>query len=53
MSDSNSSTNTGFGIGVVLAVLLSWTVNHSIIWCIIHGLIGWLYVIYYLLFVYF
>lgn len=33
-------------IGMVLAGVLSWTVNHSIIWTIIHGCLSWFYVIY-------
>jgi hypothetical protein len=33
-------------IGTVIAVLLSWSVNKSILWCLLHGLFGWLYVIY-------
>jgi len=44
---SNESSG-GIGIGVVIAIILSWTVNHSIGWMIIHGLCGWFYVIYYL-----
>lgn len=40
----------GLGLGAVLAVVLSWSVNHSILWAIIHGWFGWLYVMYYLLF---
>jgi hypothetical protein len=37
---------TGFGIGFILAALLSWVVNHSIIWAVIHGILNWWYVIY-------
>lgn len=33
-------------IGMVLAMILSWSRNHSIFWCIVHGLFSWLYVIY-------
>jgi hypothetical protein len=40
----------GIGIGSVLAMLLSWTTNHSIIWAIMHGVLGWIYVGYWLLF---
>ena len=40
----------GFGIGTILAVLLSWTTWHSIGWAIINGIFGWLYVIYWLIF---
>jgi len=34
----------------ILAMILSWSANHSIIWCLIHGLLWWLYVIYYVIF---
>lgn len=40
---------TGIGIGTVLAVVISWSNHHSILWAIIHGLLSWVYVIYYLL----
>ena len=36
------------GFGSILAITLSWTANHAIGWAMIHGLLGWLYVIYYL-----
>jgi hypothetical protein len=49
MSENNND-GTGIGIGGVIAILISWHLNHSIIWCIIHGLFGWLYVIYVLIF---
>ena len=26
---------------------LSWSVNHSILWMTLHGILSWLYVIYY------
>jgi hypothetical protein len=38
------------GFGSVLAMIISWSLNSSIIWAVIHGLLGWIYVIYYLLF---
>lgn len=38
----------GIGLGSVIAVVISWSVNHSVLWAIIHGFFGWLYVIYYL-----
>jgi hypothetical protein len=47
MSDSRSSTaGGGIGLGGLLAVVLSWTVNHSIGWCILHFFCSWFYVIY-------
>jgi len=36
----------GIGLGTIIAVAISWTRNKSILWAIIHGLLGWLYVIY-------
>ena len=43
----NSSASSGFSLGFVIAACLSWGVNHSIVWSIIHGFCSWLYVIYY------
>lgn len=40
----------GVGLGTVIAVVISWSRNKSILWAIIHGILGWLYVIYALLF---
>ena len=37
----------GVGFGSALAIAISYTNNHSILWAIIHGIFGWLYVIYY------
>ena len=30
-----------------LAMAISWTANKSLLWAIVHGLLSWLYVIYY------
>lgn len=49
MSKSTSVVKTGVGFGTVLAVTISWSVNHSILWAIIHGIFSWFYVIYYML----
>lgn len=46
---SNSSTSSGIGLGSVIAVIISWTTNHSVLWAILHGIFGWFYVIYYVL----
>lgn len=37
----------GIGFGSIIAVFLSWTTWHSLLWAVIHGILGWLYVIYY------
>jgi len=40
---------SGFSLGCVIAVALSWSANHSILWAIVHGFLSWLYVAYYFL----
>jgi len=47
MSDSNSTVSAGIGFGSALAITISWSVNHGILWAILHGIFGWLYVVYY------
>ncbi len=37
----------GIGLGSVIAVVASWERNKSILFAILHGILGWLYVIYY------
>jgi hypothetical protein len=38
---------TGVSLGSALAIAISWSVHQSILWAIIHGLLSWIYVIYY------
>jgi len=45
----SSNASTGIGIGSAFAMILSWTTWHSFWWTILHGIFGWLYVIYYFL----
>jgi hypothetical protein len=47
ISEKFEIIRTGIGFGTVLAVTISWSVNRSIFWSIIHGFFGWLYIIYY------
>ena len=49
MSDRYSPVRAGIGFGSALAIAISWSANHSILWAIIHGIFSWLYVIYYAL----
>ena len=37
----------GIGLGSILAVVASWSRNKSILYGIIHGLLGWIYVVYF------
>lgn len=50
MSDSSwavSVTEYGISMGAALAMTCSFSVNHSILWAISHGVLSWAYVIYY------
>jgi hypothetical protein len=49
MSDRYSPVRAGIGFGSALAIAISWSANHSILWAIIHGIFSWLYVVYYAL----
>ena len=40
---------SGIGFGSALAIAISWSINKSILWAIIHGILSWIYVIYYAL----
>jgi hypothetical protein len=42
-------TKAGIGLGTALAVTISWSLHASIIWAIVHGILSWFYVIYYVL----
>jgi hypothetical protein len=45
-------TSVGYGVtfGNALAIAISWSQDHSVLWAVIDGFFGWLYVLYYLLF---
>jgi hypothetical protein len=36
----------GVGFGSALAMSVSFALNKSIFWAIIHGILGWIYVVY-------
>ena len=40
-------TQTGVGLGSVIAVACSWHRNRSILWAILAGIVSWIYVIYF------
>jgi hypothetical protein len=40
----------GVSFGSALAIAISYSANHSIVWAIVHGLLSWLYVAYFALF---
>ena len=47
MSARHEATRAGISFGSALAIAISWSVNHSILWAILHGVLSWLYVVYF------
>ena len=45
----NKTITTGISFGSALAMVISYVNWHSVGWAILHGLLGWVYVIYYLI----
>lgn len=37
----------GASFGSALAIAISWSEHHSILWAIVQGFLSWLYVLYY------
>lgn len=37
----------GASFGSALAIAISWSEHHSILWAIVQGFFSWLYVVYY------
>lgn len=44
--DKGKAVTAGITMGTCLAMIISFSVNHSILWTIIHGAMSWVYVIY-------
>ena len=44
-----TTASTGISLGSAIAVAISWSMYKSVLWAIIHGIFGWLYVIYYVI----
>jgi hypothetical protein len=40
----------GVTFGAALAMAISFGVNKSVFWAIVHGLMSWVYVVYYIIF---
>jgi hypothetical protein len=38
----------GIGFGSALAIVVSFTTHHSILWAMVHGILSWIYVLYYI-----
>ena len=46
----NTIVKNGIGMGSVIAIVISWDRHKTILYAIVHGIFGWLYVLYYALF---
>lgn len=44
-----ATAKAGIGFGSALAIAISWSLHKSVIWAIIHGVLSWIYVIYYVI----
>ena len=44
---TGSAAKAGIGLGSAIAVAISWSINKSIVWAIVHGVLSWLYLIYF------
>ena len=49
ISRKREVVRTGITFGSALAMVISWSANKSLLWVIVHGLLSWLYVVYYAL----
>ena len=47
VNDPQKNVQNGIGLGSILAVVISYVKWQSIGWAILHGALGWIYVIYY------
>ena len=53
MTRGGQVVKAGVSFGSTVAMVISWTANKSLLWVIIHGILGWIYVVYYALFKHF
>ena len=47
--DKKKAASNGIGFGCALAMVISYVKWKSILWAIIHGCLGWIYVLYYVI----
>ena len=49
VSVGSESARYGITFGAALAIAISWSINKSILWALLHGFLSWIYVIYYVI----
>ncbi|MCH7628351.1 MULTISPECIES: hypothetical protein [Novosphingobium] len=47
MSKASDGAKAGIGLGSAIAVAISWSLHKSVVWATIHGVLSWVYVLYY------
>ena len=47
--NAGSAAKAGISFGSALAMVISYTTWHSVGWAVVHGLMSWVYVIYFIL----
>lgn len=48
-SPNTISIQLGHTFGAALAIAISWSIHKSILWAVIHGILSWFYIIYYII----
>jgi hypothetical protein len=43
------AVKSGIGFGSALAMVISYTAHKSVLWAILHGVLSWFYVLYFLI----
>ena len=43
------AVRSGISFGSALAIAISWSTNHSVLWAFLHGIFSWFYIIYYVI----
>ena len=49
MSRRVEAARAGIGFGTALAMVISYTTWKSVFWAVVHGILGWVYVVYFLI----
>lgn len=49
MSTRVEVARSGVSLGSALAIAISWSVNQSVPWAILHGIFSWFYVLYFVI----
>ncbi len=49
MTVVNKTVTQGLSMGSALAMIISYGAWESVLWAILHGIFGWLYVLYYMI----